>query len=146
MALVVVVDDVGLNMPNGALHIAVAVIFNPARDQVLLSKRPDHVHQGGLWEFPGGKRQDNEVIEDALKRELEEELGLHVQEAVPLMQIEHEYPEYQVLLDVWCVNSWSGDICGREGQPIEWVYICDLKTRQFPRANEAIVQAIQQLE
>ena len=130
-------------MENERLHIAVAVIFNNKQDMVLLAKRPDHVHQGGLWEFPGGKRRESENIREALKRELAEELGLLVDKAEPFMQVEHDYPELSVLLDVWRVFSWHGDISGREGQEIEWVRVDLLDRKQFPIANQAIVTAIQ---
>ena len=133
-------------MQDDALHIAVAVIFDNSRKQVLLSKRPDHVHQGGLWEFPGGKCENEEAVENALSRELNEELGLVVDTAESFIQVEHSYPEYRVLLDVWCVYDWHGDIHGREGQQIEWVPVSDLEQKHFPVANEAIVKAVKNLE
>ncbi len=133
-------------MQDDALHIAVAVIFSRDRRQVLLSKRPDHVDQGGLWEFPGGKCEKNESIQDALGRELMEELGMHVEEAEPFIRVKHNYPEYSVLLDVWCVSKWSGDVSGREGQQVEWVALDCLEEKQFPRANEAIIRAIRESE
>ena len=63
-------------MPDSRLHIAVGVIFSHEKDKVLIAKRPDNVHQGGLWEFPGGKCQDGEDVVLALRRELFEELNL----------------------------------------------------------------------
>ena len=133
-------------MQDEALHIAVAVIFSRDRQQVLLSKRPKNVDQGGLWEFPGGKCEKDESIRDALGRELMEELGMCVEEATPFIQVKHRYPEYSVLLDVWCVDRWSGDVSGREGQQVEWVKLEALEEKEFPRANEAIIRAIQALQ
>ena len=130
-------------MPNERLHIAVGVILNDDQDQVLLAKRPGHVHQGGLWEFPGGKCREREDVQDALKRELEEELGLQVDRAEAFLQVEHDYPELSVLLDVWRVVSWHGSVAGREGQKLEWVRLECLDQRAFPKANDAIVRAIQ---
>ena len=66
------------NIPADAVHVAVGVIFNPQQDHILIAKRPQHLHQGGLWEFPGGKVSLGETVEQALKRELYEELGIWV--------------------------------------------------------------------
>jgi 8-oxo-dGTP diphosphatase len=126
----------------GSLHVAVAAITNSQR-QVLISLRPDHVHQGGLWEFPGGKLEPGETVERALARELHEELGITVESAHPLIRIPHVYPDRQVLLDVWQVEEFSGEIHGREGQIIEWLAIDALGNRSFPAANRPIIQALQ---
>ena len=75
-----------------------------------------------------------------------EELGMCVEEATPFIQVKHRYPEYSVLLDVWCVDRWSGDVSGREGQQVEWVKLEALEEKEFPRANEAIIRAIQALQ
>ncbi len=129
--------------PDGRLHIAVGVIFNRDRDEVLIAKRPHNVHQGGLWEFPGGKCQVGEDVVTALKRELSEELNLVVDRCQALTSINHDYPDQQVTLDVWFVSDWHGDIFGREGQIIEWVAVSELTQREFPGANKEIINALQ---
>lgn len=129
-------------MPDERLHIAVGVIFNSARDKVLISRRQEHVHQGGLWEFPGGKCQSGEDIRNALLRELQEELGLYVDRAQPFLQVEHDYQKHRVKLDVWCVYQWHGNLSGKEGQLIEWVDISLLNERQFPEANSIIIESL----
>ena len=121
-------------------HVVAAVIVNRSQ-QVLLSKRPLDRHQGGLWEFPGGKVEHGEDARPALARELHEELGIVVQDARPLITIRHEYADKSVLLDVWRVSAFGGEPHGREGQPIEWVYPQDLPGRDFPAANRPIVTA-----
>ena len=126
----------------GCLHVAVAAITNAQR-QVLISLRPDHVHQGGLWEFPGGKLEPGETVERALARELHEELGITVESAQPLIRIPYVYPDRQVLLDVWQVEDYSGEIHGREGQVVDWVAIDELGSLAFPAANKPIIQALQ---
>jgi len=128
-------------MVGNELHIAVGVIVN-ARREVLLARRPFDLHQGGLWEFPGGKVEAGENVREALARELSEELNIRVTHARPLIRIHHEYPEYPVLLDVWCVDGWEGEAFGREGQPIEWVAAHTLHEREFPAANQAILSAV----
>jgi 8-oxo-dGTP diphosphatase len=124
----------------GSVHVAAAVIVND-RGHVLLARRPDHVHQGGLWEFPGGKLEPFEDIRQALVRELEEELGLTPTASRPLIKVRHEYPDKSVLLDVWRVDGWRGTPHGREGQPVEWVAAEALTRRAFPEANLPIVTA-----
>ncbi len=126
--------------PDG-LHVAVGVIRNPF-GEVLISRRPDHVHQGGLWEFPGGKREPGETIERALARELREELGIEVAVAEPLIQIRHRYPERQVLLDVFEVTAFTGIPQSREGQPLRWVHPGALRHYDFPAADRPILTAI----
>ncbi|MEJ2686491.1 MAG: Nudix family hydrolase [Gammaproteobacteria bacterium] len=124
------------------VHVAVAAIVNE-RDEVLVARRPQHVHQGGLWEFPGGKVEAGETVEQALAREIDEELGLQVTAARPLIRIEHRYPDKAVCLHVWRVDRWQGRPSGREGQPLEWVAARALDPARFPAANRAIVRALQ---
>ncbi|MDJ0871390.1 MAG: Nudix family hydrolase [Gammaproteobacteria bacterium] len=124
----------------GLIHVAAAVIVNRA-GEVLLARRPEHVHQGGLWEFPGGKLEPAEDSRSGLARELEEELGIVPSAARPLIRIPHRYPDKSVLLDVWRVDAWRGELYGREGQTVEWVPVAQLTERAFPAANLPIVTA-----
>jgi 8-oxo-dGTP diphosphatase len=123
------------------VHVAVAVITN-SDGYVLIAKRPDHAHQGGLWEFPGGKVEAGEHLEAALQRELREELGIELQSCQPLLEIHHDYPDKQVFLDVWTVTSFSGQAYGREQQAIRWVTLETLNEYDFPEANLPILQAL----
>ena len=124
------------------IHVAAAAVFNDER-QVLIAKRSADKHQGGLWEFPGGKVEPGEDVLTALGRELHEELGIDVTHARPLIRVKHAYPDKAVLLDVWRVDGFSGEPHGREGQPVEWCAIEALSEREFPAANQPIVQALQ---
>ena len=124
------------------LRVAVGVITNAA-GEVLVARRHDHLHQGGLWEFPGGKVAAGESVEEALARELHEELGIRVEYAVPLVIIEHDYPERSVRLEVWHVLAFSGTAHGREGQPLRWLPVTALDPADFPAANAPIIEAIQ---
>lgn len=130
------------NPVKNPVHVAVAVVTNDA-DEVLIALRPDHVHQGGLWEFPGGKVENAESVEEALKRELLEEVGVTVQAAQPFMRLHYDYGDKSVLLDIWRVNRFSGVPHGREGQPVRWVARDSLANYAFPAANVAIVRALQ---
>ena len=122
------------------IHVAAAVIRGP-ESSVLIAKRPLDKHQGGLWEFPGGKVEDGEGVESALARELQEELGIEVTQAQPLIQVRHDYPDKQVLLDVWEVLAFAGEPHGAEGQPLAWVAPEALVDYSFPAANQPIVTA-----
>jgi len=124
------------------VHVAVAAIVNE-RDEVLVARRPQHVHQGGLWEFPGGKVEAGETVEQALAREIDEELGLQVTAARPLIRIEHRYPDKAVCLHVWRVDRWRGQPGGREGQPLRWTAVRELDPEEFPVANRRIIRALQ---
>ncbi|WP_198246531.1 Nudix family hydrolase [methane-oxidizing endosymbiont of Gigantopelta aegis] len=123
------------------LHVAVGVIERHD-GHVLIAKRHAAAHQGGLWEFPGGKREAGETIEQALQRELAEELGIAVRHSEPLIKIPYQYHDRSVLLDVWRVKEFTGKASGREGQDIAWVNRHDLLEYDFPAANRPIINAI----
>ena len=122
------------------VHVAAAVIRG-ANGKILIARRADTQHQGGLWEFPGGKVEAGESVEAALGRELKEELGIVVEAARPLIKVQHDYPDKHVLLDVWEVSAFSGEPHGAEGQPLAWVSPRELADYAFPEANQPIVAA-----
>ena len=126
---------------KNAIHVVAAAIEN-SKGEILIAKRPTHVHQGGLWEFPGGKVEANETIESALQRELLEELNIHVTNSTPLIQIEHHYPDKSVFLDVRHVITFTGTAIGNEGQDTQWVNKESLIDFEFPAANKSIINAI----
>lgn len=124
------------------VHVAVGVIRDE-KGRILISKRHDLMDQGGLWEFPGGKLENNEQVVDALHRELREETGLKFTKLRPCLQIKHDYPNKSVLLDVWFVgNVYASEVSSREGQAIKWVYPAELQNFDFPAANTAIVDRL----
>jgi 8-oxo-dGTP diphosphatase len=123
------------------IHVAAAAVFDD-RQRVLICRRPPHAHQGGLWEFPGGKLEPGETIESALRRELREEVGINVISTRPLIRVHHDYPDRNVLLDVWRVERFSGRAAGHEGQPVRWVSPGELGHYRFPAANSPIVKAV----
>lgn len=139
------------------IHVVAAAIIGDD-NKILLAQRPDHVHQGGLWEFPGGKVECGEVAREALTRELYEELAISVLTATPLIQIEHcypkiessfskinnSYPEKKILLDVWLVTKYAGIPLGNEGQPIVWAKLNELDNYDFPEANQLIIAELSQ--
>lgn len=123
------------------IHVVAAVIRNNS-DHILIAKRPDHLHQGGLWEFPGGKVDSGEAVGDALARELNEELAIQVQAADPFMEIHHDYADKSVFLDIWLVDQFNGEPIGNEGQQVRWVSRQNLRSYDFPAANLAIIDKL----
>jgi 8-oxo-dGTP diphosphatase len=99
------------------------------------------LHQGGLWEFPGGKIEASETAELALARELKEELNITVTAATPLITINHQYPDLSVQLNVFLVEQFSGEAKSCEGQPFKWVTPAELEHYAFPSANQPIITA-----
>lgn len=126
---------------SSVVHVAVGVLED-ARGRVLIARRPEHVHQGGLWEFPGGKVDSGETLAAALARELYEELAVSVLASEPLIRIRHDYPDKSVLLDVHRVHAFSGSPLGNEGQPVLWVEPGELHNYAFPEANRPIISAL----
>jgi 8-oxo-dGTP diphosphatase len=124
------------------LQVAVGVIKN-ASGHVLLSLRPDNLHQGGLWEFPGGKVEAFESVEQALIRELNEELSINVRSFYPLITVNHDYPDRSVRLQVFVVTDFSGEAKGCQGQEVNWVAVDKLYRYDFPAANRPIITAAQ---
>ena len=120
----------------------VAAVIRDQQGRILITRRPQHVHQGGLWEFPGGKREAEETAWQALSRELKEEVDIDVVEAVPLIKIDHDYGDKHVLLDVWNVSAFKGEAWGREGQEWRWIDENTLNDYAFPAANQPIIKAL----
>jgi 8-oxo-dGTP diphosphatase len=102
------------------IHVAAGVLQRPS-GEVLFTQRPDGKIAAGWWEFPGGKIEDGEAGADALHRELEEELGVIVRAARPLIRFRHEYSNRSVLLDTWLVSAFDGEPQSLEGQAFRWV-------------------------
>jgi 8-oxo-dGTP diphosphatase len=123
------------------LKVAVGVIKNH-RGEIIISQRAKNVHQGGLWEFPGGKFEKGESGKQALERELLEELNIEVLSAIPLMDIYYHYVDNPVHLDVYLVDEFKGTAVGMENQPVKWVPLTELKQYDFPVANRAILERL----
>lgn len=123
------------------VHVVAAVIRD-SEGNILIAKRHDHVHQGGLWEFPGGKVDGEERARDALARELSEELAIDVTRAEPFLEIRHDYPDKSVFLDIWLVDQFRGKAVGNEGQEIRWVAVAELRDYDFPEANVPIIDEL----
>jgi 8-oxo-dGTP diphosphatase len=124
-----------------SLHVLVGLIRD-ARGLWLVNQRRPGTELAGFWEFPGGKRQANEAPLAALRRELDEELGIDVLAAKPWLELRHDYPDKQVLLDVWRVLDYRGEVSAREGQALDWVPAEQLAALPLLPADLPIVAAL----
>ena len=111
-------------------------------NEILIAKRHASQHQGGLWEFPGGKIEPNELPQTALYRELKEEINIEINSSQLFEKIEFDYTDKNVSLLFYLINSFSGFAKGNEGQPIAWVNQHKLNEYQFPQANQPIVDRL----
>lgn len=123
------------------LQVAVGIIRNTER-QIFLAQRAASSYMANKWEFPGGKIEQDESAEQALKRELMEETGIEVTAASAIGQADHSYEDLRVTLHFFLVEGWNGEPYGREGQPQRWVEQQDLVADEFPPANHELISRL----
>lgn len=114
------------------IHVVAAVIRG-ADGRILIARRAATQHQGGLWEFPGGKVEAGESVEAALARELREELGIEVSRSRALIKVSHDYPDKQVLLDVREVQAFTGEAHGARVSRWRGLPRAICRSTNFPR-------------
>jgi 8-oxo-dGTP diphosphatase len=126
--------------------VAACALVNEARD-VLIAKRPPGRSFAGLWEFPGGKVEQGEGPEEALIRELKEELGIEIAtvDLSPLTFASHAYPDFHLLMPVYLCARWTGTLAAQEGQELLWVRPEDLVRYDMPPADEPLKVALRDL-
>jgi 8-oxo-dGTP diphosphatase len=112
-----------------------------ADGRVLIAERPAGKAMAGLWEFPGGKVDPGERPEDALIRELKEELGIVVKEAclAPLTFASHSYEDFHLLMPLYVCRRWEGTVAPHEGQRLAWVRPNRLKEYPMPPADIPLI-------
>ena len=130
-------------MSDRRVEVVAAAITDP-RGRVLLARRTAGRDLAGLWEFPGGKREPGETPEQALVRELREELGIEVEVGPPLIAVAQQYPHKRLRLDVRHVTRWQGTPRGHEGQALAWVPPDKLPGYAMPPADRSVVAALLQ--
>ncbi|MGY3265916.1 Nudix family hydrolase [Lysobacter sp. HA35] len=126
-----------------SIHV-VAGVIRDVRGRVLLARRTEGRDLAGLWEFPGGKREPGETPEQALVRELHEELGIDVRVGAPLIRVPQQYPDKALVLDVRIVDAWTGAARGLEGQALAWVPLDKLSRYDMPPADRPVLAALLQ--
>jgi 8-oxo-dGTP diphosphatase len=124
---------------------AVALIDDDKR--VLISKRPEGKPMAGLWEFPGGKVEPGETPEDALCREIKEELGIELCRPclAPFNFASHAYDNFHLLMPLFICKTWEGDLVAHEGQELKWVRALDLIRYPMPPADEPLIPWLRDL-
>lgn len=123
------------------LVLVVAAALVDADGRVLIARRPAGKALAGLWEFPGGKLEPAERPEEALIRELHEELGLSVDAAclAPLSFASHAYPDFHLLMPLYICRKWRGIATAREGQALKWVRPGALRHYPMPPADAPLI-------
>lgn len=121
-----------------------AVLLIDADGRILLAQRPKGKSMEGLWEFPGGKVEDNETPEAALIRELQEELGINTWQSclAPLTFASHKYEDFHLLMPLFACRKWEGIPTAQEGQTLAWVKPNALKDYPMPPADKPLLPII----
>jgi 8-oxo-dGTP diphosphatase len=135
------VPDVSDVRDARVVHVVAGVITD-ARDRILLARRTEGRDLAGLWEFPGGKVDPGETPEQALARELREELGIEARVGAPVIAVPQRYPHKRLCLDVRRIAAWSGTVKGLDGQALAWVPPHKLASYAMPDADRPVVAAL----
>ncbi|WHZ21902.1 MAG: mutator MutT protein [Nitrospira sp.] len=124
------------------IEVAAGLIVREGR--YLITRRKAGVHLGGLWEFPGGKREAGESLEDCLHRELWEELNIRIDVPVPFRIVRHDYPEKTVELHFFRCRIEAGEAIALDCAELRWVYPHEMDSFEFPSADRTVIAALQQ--
>jgi 8-oxo-dGTP diphosphatase len=127
-------------LPSVIINVAAAIIRRGTR--ILITRRLDNVHLGGLWEFPGGKVEPGESLEFALQREISEELGVRVRVGDKFFTVEHDYPTKSVNLHFFNCIVVDGEPRPLEVADLRWVEPRDLNQFQFPAADSELIERL----
>ena len=122
------------------VHVS-AVALIDVDGRILLTQRPEGKSMAGLWEFPGGKIEAGETPEQALIRELDEELGINTWASclAPLTFASHSYEDFHLVMPLFACRKWEGIPYGKEGQNLKWVRPNQLRDYPMPPADEPII-------
>ena len=135
------------NGPRPPLVLVAACVLLDGDGRILIAKRPEGRPLAGLWEFPGGKMEPGEAPEDALIRELAEELGIEIATAylTPLTFVSHVYPDFHLLMPLFLCRRWRGVMAAHEGQELVWVRPDALGPYAMPPADEPLKAVLPRL-
>jgi 8-oxo-dGTP diphosphatase len=136
-----------MTQPSLPTVLVVAVALIDVDGRVLIAQRPEGKTLAGLWEFPGGKVEPGERPEAALIRELNEELGIDVQEAclAPFVFASHAYDSFHLLMPLYLCRRWSGVVVRREHAALAWVKPNELSAYPMPPADAPLVAWLRDL-
>ena len=127
-------------MADKPIEVAAGLVFRNGK--LLITKRPEGSHLAGLWEFPGGKREANETIEQCLHRELREELGIEVSLGQALEFVTHSYPWKTVQITFYSARLAKGEPSAIECAGLDWVTRENLAKFQFPAADQRLISRL----
>ena len=136
-----------LTTDHKKLQLVVSIALIDPRDQILISKRPEKKHLSGYWEFPGGKVEKNETPENAIIREVKEELNVNINNKciAPLSFSEFDYKKFQLLLLLYVCRRWEGEPMSMEKNEIKWVKAKMLRQFKMPPADDSLIYSLQDL-
>ena len=126
------------------LVLVVACALVDPDNRILIARRPEGRPMAGLWEFPGGKVENGESPEQAIIRELAEELNVNVTEAclAPLTFASYDYESFHLLMPLFVCRRWTGLVQAREGQTLKWVRPSSLRDYPMPPADEPLIASL----
>ena len=129
------------------ITLVAAIALIDSEHRVLIAQRPEGKPMAGLWEFPGGKVEAGETPEQALFREIKEELAIEIclPCLMPLNFASHTYEAFHLLMPLYMCRKWDGEIEPREGQKIEWVRAMHLSRYPMPPADEPLIPRLRDL-
>ena len=129
------------------LVIVASIAIIDANDQILIAKRPNKKHLSGFWEFPGGKVEKGESPENALIREVKEELNIDIHNKciAPLTFSEFNYEKFHLLLLLYVCRRWQGEPMSMEKNEIKWVKVNTLRQYKMPPADDSLIYSLQDL-
>ena len=136
-----------LTTDHKKLQLVVSIALIDNNDQILISKRPEKKHLSGYWEFPGGKVKKNETPENAIIREVKEELNVNINNKciAPLSFSEFDYKKFQLLLLLYVCRRWEGEPMSMEKNKIKWVKANKLRQFKMPPADDSLIYNLQDL-
>ena len=124
------------------IEVAAGIIAHEGR--YLIARRKAGVHLGGFWEFPGGKREAGETLEECLHRELWEELNIRIGTPTPFQIVRHEYPEKVVELHFFWCRIETGTAVALDCAEVRWVYPNEMAAFEFPQADQPVIAALRE--
>lgn len=126
-------------------QIGVGIVMNEDKE-VLIALRPEDAMLGGMWEFPGGKQEEDEEMEQTVIRELKEELGVDVAITKPFMKLDHAYSHFKITMHAYLCELVDGKPNPQSSQEIKWISIDELEDYPFPKANRQLTDKLMNLD
>lgn len=133
------------DMPTKKVVLVVAAALIDRKKNILVTQRPEGKAMAGLWEFPGGKIEAGEVPEYALMRELREEIGIETRPCgmLPIGFTSYNYPDFHLIMPLYAIRVWKGEIRPQEGQSFQWLPLNALYNLPMPDADKPLIPQLE---